>query len=659
MKGARNPLHLHRQRRASHRLNCSATWKVDPAVAMAIRIRPALPADVPAIAALIAQNVRRGGLLPRSEANIRAHLGNFLVAEDEATGAVVGCGSLLPTTPTLVELRSLAVDERARGAGVGAKLVAALVEQARQREFGTIFALTRAVRFFEKCGFAVAPKEVFPEKVWNDCVQCPMLENCDEVAVMMPLHPAAQPPPLGARDEVLQAIRAGRIARRAVSRENLIPLETVSRLGAQLPDNASSMPKRGVRKTVLAYTGGLDSSACIPWLIETYGCEVVCFLADIGQREDFEALCRKALQVGASKVVVRDLREEFANEYLFPLIQSGAIYEHKYLLGAAISRPLIAKHQVAVAEEEGADALAHGATGKGNDQVRLEVSYLALNPSLRVIAPWREWNFRGRRDVYDYARSRGVPVGDYSDDLYTTDENLWHFNHEGGRLEDLEYEPEERLWKWTNAIDETPDQPAYVEIEFLNGMPKRLNGETLSGAALIERLNEIGAAHGIGRTDIVENRLIGIKSRGLYESPAAWILRAAHQALEEITLDRETAHFKQVVALKYADLVYNGQWFTPLRDALQAFVAVTQRDVTGSVQLRLFKGNVLIARRRATYSLYREDLATFNNDEAYDQRSADGFIRLFGLPMRVKAQLDARRARRAEPPAISQGPGRE
>ncbi|MCS7088533.1 MAG: argininosuccinate synthase [Thermoflexales bacterium] len=626
---------------------------------MSVRIRPAVHDDVPAIAALIAHNARKGGLLPRSEANIRAHLGNFLVAEDN-TGRVVGCGSLLPMNTTLVELRSLAVDESARGGGVGQKLVAALVEEARRRQFGTIFALTRAVRFFEKCGFSVAPKEFFPEKVWSDCVQCPMLENCDEVAVMMPLQPE-QAPIINAqvRNEVLAAVRAGRIARRAVSRENRIPLETVTRLSAAPAAHADRAAPREVRKVVLAYTGGLDSSACIPWLIEHYGCEVICFLADIGQREDFEALRQKALRIGASRVIIRDLREEFANEYLFPLIQSGAIYEHKYLLGSSISRPLIAKHQVDVAMQEGADAVAHGSTGKGNDQVRFELSYMALNPNLRVIAPWREWHFKGRRDVYEYARSRGVPLGDFNDDLYTLDENLWHFNHEGGKLEDLEYEPEEHLWKWTNAVEETPDAPEYVEIEFLNGIPKRLNGEALSGAQLIERLNEIGALHGVGRVDIVENRLVGIKSRALDEAPAATILRAAHQGLEEITLDRETMHFKQIVALKFADLVYNGQWFTPLRDALQAFITVTQRDVTGSVRVRLFKGNVMVVQRKATYSLYREDLATFNNDEAYDQRSADGFIRLFGLPMRVKAQLDQRRAQHKPPPPMTPGSGRE
>jgi argininosuccinate synthase len=652
-----------------------------------ITIRPATLDDVPAIVVLIAQNARKGGLLPRGEASIRAHIGNFLVAETGVGGQgsgvrnessdhrpltpdpqIVGCGSLLPMNTTLVELRSLAVDEALRGAGIGQKLVAALIVEARARKFGTMFALTRAVSFFEKCGFAVAPKEFFPEKVWNDCVQCPMLENCDEVAVMLPLQQTDSTEielPAEDRERVLQAVQAGRIARRAVSRENLIPLETVTRMAEEVKahrphhDAAAVAPKRDVRKAVLAYNGGLDSSAIVPWLIEIYGCEVVCFIADVGQREDFDAIRQKALNSGASKVIIKDLRDEFANEYLFPLIQSGAIYENKYLLGSSISRPLIAKHQVDVAAQEGADALVHGATGKGNDQVRFELTYMAMNPRLRVIAPWREWDFDGRSDVYAYALSRGVPMGEYEKGVYTMDENLWHFNHEGGRLEDLDYEPEEHLWEWTNAIEETPDQPEYVEIEFVSGMPKRINGRAVGNAALIEQLNEIGSTHGIGRVDIVENRLIGMKSRGLDEAPGATILRAAHQALEEITLDRETLHFKQMVALKYADLVYNGQWFTPLRDALQAFVTVTQRDVTGSVRLRLFKGNVMAAQRKATYSLYREDLATFNNDVAYDHDDADGFIKLYGLPSRVKGQMDQQRAGRAQSPDVKVSTSRD
>jgi len=621
-----------------------------------VSIRTGAPDDVAAIAALIAQNARKGGLLLRDEADIRANLDDFLVAEQsDADGQrwIIGCGSLVPMNASLVELRSLAVDERARGSGVGRQLVAALVDEARRRSFSTIFALTRAVSFFEKCGFAVVPKEFFPEKVWNDCVACPMLENCDEVAVMMPLQPDQaghfQVGPED-RERVLRAVQAGRIARRAVSRENLIPLETVTRLTqATQPAKAS-----GVRSVVLAYSGGLDSAAIVPWLIETYQCEVICFVADIGQREDLESIRQRALASGASKVIIKDLRDEFANEFLFPLLQSSAIYEGKDVLGASIARPLIAKHQVAIAKQEEADAVAHGATGKGNDQVCFELTYMALNPNLRVIAPWREWAFTSRDELLTYARARGVPLDPREDGIYTLDENLWHFSQEGGRLEDLEFAPPEALWRWTNALEEAPAQPEYLEIEFVNGIPRRLNSVALGGAALIERVNEIGALHGIGRSDFVVNRLVGMKSRRLQEAPAATILRTAHQALEELVLDREAMHFKQLVALRYADLVYNGQWFTPLRDALQAFITVTQRDLTGSVRLRLFKGHVQVVQRRAAYSLYRADLATFNGSEHYRHDDAQGFVQVYGLPMWIKAQLDQQRAaRRSSPRAES------
>lgn len=624
---------------------------------MNISIRPATLDDVQAIVILIAQNARRGGLLPRGEASIRAHLDNFLIAEmstDDGARTTVGCGSLLPLNSTLVELRSLAVDETIRGAGIGKKLVEALNEEARERKFGTIFALTRAVSFFEKCGYKVVPKEQFPEKVWNDCVACPLLENCDEVAVTMALQPSeasAFDVLPEDRERILEAIQAGRIAKRAVTPENFIPLETVKRLSTEVKQTKKRRPKAravqaNVKKVVLAFNGGLDSSVIIPWLRETYGCDVICFIADLGQREDFDALQKTALKLGASKVVVKDLRDEFANEYLFPLIQSGAIYENKYLLGSSIARPLIAKYQIDIATQEGADAVAHGATGKGNDQVRFELTYMAMNPQLKVIAPWREWKFDGREDLIEYAAMRDVPLDEYARGVYTQDENLWHFNNEGGTLEDIEREPDESLFEYTVSPERAPDQAEYVEIEFLSGIPKKLNGNSVGGADLIVALNVIGGRHGVGRIDIVENRLVGMKSRGIDESPAGFILRVAHQGLEEITLDRDTLHFKQSVALRYADLVYDGQWFTPLRDALQAFVTVTQRDVTGSIRVKLYKGNATVVGRRAAYSLYREDLATFDNDDSFDHKLSEGFIRLFGLPMRVKSQLDRKRAGR-------------
>jgi argininosuccinate synthase len=402
----------------------------------------------------------------------------------------------------------------------------------------------------------------------------------------------------------------------------------------------------------------LDTSVIVPWLKETYGCEVVCFTADVGQRENFDEIRQKALASGASQAIVRDLRDEFANEYLLPLVQSGAIYEHKYLLGSAISRPLIAKHQIEIAAMEGADAVAHGATGKGNDQVRLELSYMALNPRLKVIAPWREWEFDGREDLLKYAKKKNVPVSQSARNIYTRDENLWHVVHEGGPLEDIDRgEPDEKMFLFSSSPEKAPDKPEYVEIDFVSGLPKRLNGKGMSGAELIAHLNEIGARNGVGRMDLVENRLIGMKSHEVDEVPGGTILRHAHMALEEITLDRETYHFKQAVSLKMADLIYNGQWFTPLRDALKAFVAVTQRDVTGSVKLKVYKGNVVPVERKAVYSLYREDVATFNRDDVYNHADAGGFIRLYGLPLRIKAQVDLNRAAFA-PPIISSPGGK-
>jgi argininosuccinate synthase len=630
---------------------------------MNIAVRPATEKDVPAIVALVSGNARKGGLLPRSEENIRATLQNWkvaqLLASDQppatsdqrpatsdqppaSSNQVVGCGSLVPMNTTLVELRSLAVDERLRGGGVGQQLVKALIEEARRRRFGTIFALTRAVRFFARCGFAVTSKEHFPEKVWRDCVACPMLANCDEVAMTIQLS----------ADAVEAPGTASRRLDGAGDRERSIPIQVVSAM-------MDRPAERAVNTVVLAYSGGLDTACAVPWLRENYGCEVVCFVADVGQGGDFDAIRQRALDSGASRCIVEDLRDEFANEYLFPLIQSGAIYEGKYLLGASIVRPLMARRQVEIAAQVGADAVAHAATGKGNDQVRFELAYMALNPRLKIIAPWREWAIRGRDDAIAYARAHGVPISQTLERIYSGDHSLWHRSTEGGSLEDPWLEPDPGLYQKTVAPEQAPDVPEYVEVEFVCGIPKKVDGASMGGAALIEALNARGARHGVGRADLVENRLVGMKSHGVYETPGGAVLRAAHQGLEELTLDRETLHFKQGVALRYAELVYNGQWFTPLRDALQAFVTVTQRDVTGTARVKLYKGSAILVGRKAAYSLYREDLATFMRDDAYNHKDAEGFIRLYGLPLRVKAQVDLNRAARVPPVELGGGESRD
>ena len=396
--------------------------------------------------------------------------------------------------------------------------------------------------------------------------------------------------------------------------------------------------KSQVEKVVLAYSGGLDTSIIVPWLKENYGCEVICFCADIGQGdEDLRGLEQKALQSGASCLVLHDVKEEFASEYLFPLLKAGAVYEHKYLLGSSVARPLIAKHLVDVAHEFGADAVAHGATGKGNDQVRFELTIMALDPRLKVIAPWREWEIRSRQDALDYAAKHHVPVTATVKSIYSRDWNLWHLSHEGGPLEDPWMEPEETVYRISTSPESAPDEAVYVEIAFESGCPVAVNGETLSPARLIEQLNIIGGAHGIGRVDLVENRLVGMKSRGVYETPGGTILLHAHRDLESLVLDRETLHFKQMLAIKYAELVYNGLWFTPLREALDAFVNATQGPVTGSVRLKLYKGNIISAGRKSPFSLYREDFATFGQEDVYDQSHAEGFIQLFGLSLKVRA----------------------
>ncbi len=395
-----------------------------------------------------------------------------------------------------------------------------------------------------------------------------------------------------------------------------------------------------IKKVVLAYSGGLDTSVIVPWLKNNYdNCEVICFTADLGQEEELEGLEEKALASGASKLYVRDLREEFLREYVFPTIQAGAIYERDYLLGTSFARPLIAKHMTAIAEVEGADAISHGCTGKGNDQVRFELTVMALNPKLKIIAPWREWDIRSREDALKYAAKHNVPVTQTEKDIYSRDRNIFHLSHEGGLLEDPWNEPAAEMFQLTNNPEDAPDEAEYIEIGFEQGNPVRLNGETLDPVKLFQQLNQIAGKHGVGRTDIVENRLVGMKSRGVYETPAGTVIMRAHQALESICLDKHTMQYKDKIALKYAELVYNGQWFIPLREALDAFVKETQKRVSGEARLKLYKGNVINAGRKSKYSLYREDFASFGEEDVYNQQDAQGFIQLFGLPLKVEALL--------------------
>jgi argininosuccinate synthase len=397
------------------------------------------------------------------------------------------------------------------------------------------------------------------------------------------------------------------------------------------------MSKSSISKVVLAYSGGLDTSVIVPWLRENYDCEVVCFTADVGQGEELDGLEAKALNSGASQLIIRDLKEEFASEYLFRVLRAGAVYERKYLLGTSVARPIIAKHQVEVAHEVGADALAHGATGKGNDQVRFELTYTALDPRLKVIAPWREWDIRSREDAIAYAKARNIPVTATEKSIYSRDRNLWHLSHEGGPLEETWVEPNESMFLLSASPENAPNNPEYVDIEFESGTPVAVNGERMSPAQLIAQLNALGGAHGIGRADLVESRLVGMKSHGVYETPGGTILMAAHRELESLTLDRDTIQFKDMVALKYAEVTYNGMWFTPLREALDAFVDSTQGPVTGIVRLKLYKGNIIPVGRKSPFSLYREDFATFGQEDVYDQSDAEGFIHLYGLPLKVRA----------------------
>ncbi len=395
-----------------------------------------------------------------------------------------------------------------------------------------------------------------------------------------------------------------------------------------------------VQKVVLAYSGGLDTSVIVPWLKNNYRCEVVCFCADLGQEEELDGLEEKALASGASKLYVRDLREEFLTDFVFPTLRAGAVYEREYLLGTSFARPLIAKHMVEVAALENADAVAHGCTGKGNDQVRFEVSTMALNPKLKTIAPWREWDIRGREDALAYAEEFRVPVSQTEKDIYSRDRNIFHLSHEGGLLENPWNEPESLMFQLTSDPEDAPDKAEYVEIGFHQGNPVSVNGDEMYAVDLFVALNELGGRHGIGRTDIVENRLVGMKSRGVYETPAGTIVHRAHQLLESICLDKHTMQYKDMVAPKYAELVYNGMWYSKLREALDGFVAVTQQTVTGTVRLKLYKGNIIVAGRKSPYSLYREDYASFGEEDVYNQQDAHGFIQLFGLPIKVEAMLE-------------------
>ncbi|NLW07718.1 MAG: argininosuccinate synthase [Clostridia bacterium] len=395
-------------------------------------------------------------------------------------------------------------------------------------------------------------------------------------------------------------------------------------------------------KVVLAYSGGLDTSIIIPWLKENYSYEVIAVAVDVGQGEELASVEEKALKTGASKVYILDKKQEFVEQYIWPTLKAGAVYEHKYLLGTSFARPLIAKCLVEIATQEGATAVCHGATGKGNDQVRFELSIKALNPDLKVIAPWRIWDIRSREEAIDYAEARGIPVPVAKDRPYSMDRNIWHLSHEGADLEEPWNEPQDDLYLIITPPEKAPDQATYVTIDFEKGIPVAVDGQRLDAVSLLEKLNELGAANGVGIADIVENRLVGMKSRGVYETPGGTILYMAHRELEYLTLDRMTMHFKELVAAKYAELVYDGNWFSPLRKALDAFVDSTQETVTGTVRLKLYKGNCTPAGSKSPYSIYSEDLVTFGAGGDYDHKDAGGFINLFGLPLKVRALMEAK-----------------
>lgn len=398
---------------------------------------------------------------------------------------------------------------------------------------------------------------------------------------------------------------------------------------------------RKIEKVVLAYSGGLDTSVILKWLIETYGCEVVTFSADIGQGEELDVIEKNALKTGASQVYIEDLSETFVRDYVFPAFRANAIYEGQYLLGTSLARPLIAKRQMEIAKAEGADAVSHGATGKGNDQVRFELGYLAIDPSIKIVAPWRDWDFKSRSDLMAFAKKHGIDVPTTHAKPYSTDRNLLHISYEGGILEDPWNGPPEDIFTLTVSPQDAPDDPEIIEIEFLQGDPVAINGSRLSPAKLFAELNRLGGKHGIGRADIVENRFVGMKSRGIYETPGGTILRAAHMGMESITMDREVMHLRDSLIPKYAEIVYYGFWFSPEMEALQKLIDQTQKNVSGTVRLELYKGNCRVSGRKSDLSLYREDFATFEDDEVYRQKDAEGFIRLNALRLRIRGMIES------------------
>jgi argininosuccinate synthase len=395
--------------------------------------------------------------------------------------------------------------------------------------------------------------------------------------------------------------------------------------------------KEKVKKVVLAYSGGLDTSVIVRWLVDTYGCEVVGFVADVGQEEELTGLNEKGVRSGASKIIIEDLREEFVRDFVFPMLRANAVYEGGYLMGTSIARPLIAKRQVEIAAAEGADAVSHGATGKGNDQVRFELTYMALNPRIKIIAPWKIWDFKSRTDLIAYAQKHGIPVPVTAKKPYSSDRNLLHISFEGGILEDPWLEPMEEMFLLSRSPEKAPDKPVYVEVDFDAGNPVTVNGKRLTPAQLLTEMNRLGGEHGIGRADIVENRYVGMKSRGVYETPGGTILHAAHRAVESITLDREVMHLRDSLIPRYAEMVYYGYWYSPEREVLQKMIDEGQRPVNGTARLKLYKGNCTVVGRKSAQTLYSADFATFEEDQVYNQKDAEGFIRLNALRLRIQA----------------------